>query len=126
MNNAKAKILLIDDNEEVLDAVQFALSDLGYDVRIAHDGSEGLALVERDTPDLVVLDVVMPRRSGFAVLNQIRERFRNPPKVIMLTASDEPRHREFAHSHGAADFLSKPFDIDELVARIEELLNETT
>lgn len=122
INRAKKRILLVDDDEAILETMRAALQGSGYEVLTARDGSEGLMRAERDDPDLIVLDVVMPRRSGFAVLNHLRNsRFRSPP-IIMVTASDEPRHREFAAARGADAYMPKPFDMGELLVQVEVLL----
>jgi DNA-binding response OmpR family regulator len=122
MHASKKRILLVDDNAELLEAMQFALEEHGYEVLTANDGAEGLMRAERDAPDLIVLDVVMPRRSGFLVLERLRSRKTHCPHIIMVTANQEPRHQEFAEEKVADAFFQKPFDISELVAKIDALL----
>ena len=119
MNDDPKRILLVDDDPDVLSSIELALKGKGYDVLLAHDGAEGLARAERDSPDLIILDVVMPRRSGFAVLDRLRQKRNRSPRIILLTANSEPRHREFAESHGADAFLNKPFDVPELLDEVE-------
>ena len=124
MNTRLKRILLIDDDESVLDSLQSILADSGYEILIARDGAEGLMKFERDTPDLIVLDVVMPRRSGFVVLERLQRHPFLRPKIIMVSGNHDERHRDFALAHGASAFFCKPFDIDEVVAKIYELLDE--
>ena len=124
MNDGPKRILLVDDDPDVLESIELALKGRGYDVLLAHDGAEGLVRAERDAPDLIILDVVMPRRSGFAVLDRIRRKRGRSPRIILLTANTEPRHREFAVSHGADAFLHKPFEVLDLLDEVEMQLAE--
>ena len=124
MSDSSKRILVVDDDEEILETVRFALQDQGYEVLLAHDGQEGLMRAERDQPDLILLDIIMPKRSGFAVLERLRQSRIRSPRIIMLTANTDPRHLEFAESRGADAFLNKPFDMDELLATVESLLNK--
>ena len=86
------------------------------------DGAEALARVERDCPDLMVLDLVMPRRSGFTVLERMSRTSRRSTPVIMMTGNDEFKHREAAAQRGVSVFLSKPFAIEELLSEIDTIL----
>ncbi len=115
------RVLLVDDDPDLVETVGAALESRGYAVIVARDGVEGLARAERDRPDLILLDVVMPRRSGFSLLNLLF-RAGNSLPVIMMSGSDDHRHREFAQARGARDFVSKPFDVDSLVSKVELLL----
>lgn len=122
MGDSKKRVLLVDDDEEILEAVQLALEDRGYEVLIAHDGAEGLAKAERDEPDLIVLDLILPKRSGFMVMDHIRRGHVHSPRIIMLTAIDEQRHRDFAAACGVDSYIAKPFDMDKLLSEIDLLL----
>ncbi len=124
MKNGRKRILLVDDDPEVLQTIELALKGQGYEVLLAHDGAEGLARAERDAPDLIILDVIMPRRSGFAVLDRIRSNREHSPRIILLTANTEPRHRRFAESRGADAFLTKPFEVPQLLQEVDSLLAE--
>jgi DNA-binding response OmpR family regulator len=119
------RVLLVDDDPQVLEALNLAFEDAGFDVLLAHDGGEGLMRAERDRPDLIVLDMMMPRRSGMNVLERLRSSGDFCPPIIMLTGNDEPRHRKFAESQGVSAFLKKPFEIAELL-RIAGSLVEAT
>lgn len=114
-------ILLADDESAITDNLAPLLTRAGFDVVVAHDGEEALARVRAGTPDLVVLDVMMPRMDGRAVLRRLREeRFTTP--VILLTQVGESSERAMALEEGADDYLNKPFDPQELTARIRAVL----
>ena len=116
------RVLLVDDDESILEVISTAFSLKGYTVLEARDGSEALIRAERDAPDLVVLDLVMPRRSGFAVLDRLRQRHPTSPVIIVVTANTDPRHEQFAHDRGADAFFRKPFDVEDLLETAAALL----
>ena len=116
------RVLLVDDDESILEVISTAFSLKGYTVLEARDGSEALIRAERDAPDLVVLDLVMPRRSGFAVLDRLRQRHPTSPVIIVVTATTDPRHEQFAHDRGADAFFRKPFDVEDLLETAAALL----
>ena len=109
------RILLVDDDPQVIESVQAALQAFGYEVLVARDGSEGLMRAERDAPDLVILDMMMPRRSGLNVLERMRSGGQKGPQVIMVSANADEKHRDFAKAHGVVAFLRKPFEIPQLL-----------
>lgn len=121
MSNESKRVLLVDDDPDLVETVGTALESRGYAVIIARDGVEGLARAERDRPDLILLDVVMPRRSGFSLLTLLH-RAGNALPIIMMSGSDDERHREFAVARGAREFVSKPFDVDQLITKVDLLL----
>lgn len=94
----------------------------GYEVLTAHDGNEGVMKIERDAPDLVLLDLVMPRRSGFSVLDSIVSHKRRAPRIIMVTGNSEPKYRELALDRGVDLFIPKPYQIEDLVQAVNQLL----
>ncbi len=91
----------------------------------ASDGNAGLAAAERETPDLVIVDMMMPKKSGFLVLEKLKSRGGAPP-IIMITANEGSRHRAYAEMLGADDYIRKPFAMDRLLESVERLcpLNE--
>lgn len=115
-----ARIAVIDDEPHIRELLKLALSHAGYSVDCAPDGSAGLALVKQWSPDLIVLDVMMPRVSGIELLPAIR-RVTDAP-VVMLSARGEVESKVEGLAHGADDYLSKPFEISELLARIDAKL----
>ena len=122
MTGPRKRVLLVDDDAEILEVTRMALEEHGYEVLLAHDGAEALMRGERDAPDLIILDVVMPKRSGFAVLKRLRSRHGGSPRIIVMTANDPERYKAHAESHGADAFLPKPFDIDQLLIKVDSLL----
>ncbi len=114
------QVLLVDDDKELCELLQEYLSDEGYAVTTAHDGSEGLSCIKNNQFDVVVLDVMLPVYSGFEVLSKVRE-FSSIP-VIMLTAKGDSIDRIVGLDMGADDYLPKPCNPRELVARINAIL----
>ncbi|MEW6637201.1 MAG: response regulator transcription factor [Actinomycetota bacterium] len=118
---AGTRILLVEDDRAITSFVEPELERRNLSVRCAYDGREALEQVERFRPELVVLDIMLPKLDGVGVLNDIR-RSGNRVPVIMLTARDTTLDKVHSLNHGADDYLTKPFDIEELVARIGALL----
>jgi len=118
----KKRILLVDDDREIVESMQVALEASGYEICIARDGNQGLALAERDDPDLVILDMMMPKRSGFLVLEKLRRTRRIPLRVIMVTANEGSRHKAYAEMLGVDDYIRKPFAMDRLLNSVNRLL----
>ena len=118
------KILVVDDEALLVKGIRFNLQNEGYDVITGSDGVEALRLVREESPDLVVLDVMMPKMDGLTACGKIRE-FSNVP-IIMLTAKTDDMDKLMGFDHGADDYMTKPFNILELKARIRALLRRTT
>ena len=114
------KILLVDDDLDLLEIIAFALQQAGFLVVRATDGDRALVLFEQETPDVVVLDINLPRRNGFDVVQWIRLRHSTP--VLMLTARSQEDDVVRALGLGADDYLTKPFSPKILVARVRALL----
>jgi DNA-binding response OmpR family regulator len=119
---ARKRILLVDDDREIIDSLQIALEAAGYEVVIARDGNQGLALADRENPDLVILDMMMPKRSGFLVLEKLRRTRPVPVRVIMITANEGSRHKAYAEMLGVDDYIRKPFAMDRLLESVTRLL----
>jgi len=117
------KILVADDEPNIVTALEFLLQRHGYGVLIARNGEEALQLVERDRPDLVLLDVMMPLRSGYEVCKAIRQRADLAHvKVVMLSAKGRDAEVTKGLALGADLYVTKPFSTRELLARIDGLL----
>lgn len=121
----QATILVVEDRREVLDVLQRTLSENGYRVLTATDGDEGLQTALDAKPDLVILDIGLPKRNGLAVSRELRARAFTAP-VLMLTARDTVPDKVEGFDAGADDYLSKPFEYDELLARVKALLRRAT
>ena len=120
--NDRRRILLVDDDPEIVESMRAALAANGYQTIVAKDGNQGLAMVEREDPDLVILDMMMPKRSGFLVLEWLRRNRRVPTRVIMITANEGSRHKAYAEMLGVDDYIRKPFPMDRLVESVRRLL----
>jgi DNA-binding response OmpR family regulator len=116
------RILLVDDDAEIVESLRLALEANGYSVLVARDGNQGLALSERENPDLVILDMMMPKRSGFLVLEKMRRTRDMPLRVIMITANEGSRHKAYAEMLGVDDYIRKPFPMDRLIESVQRLI----
>ncbi len=116
-----ARILVVDDEPHILEIVRAYLAREGHEVSTAADGETALAMAMADAPDLIVLDVMLPRRSGFDVLRDLRAGG-SAAAVVMLTARDELVDRVAGLEIGADDYVTKPFEPRELVARVGAVL----
>ena len=117
------KVLIADDEPSIVTAVEFLLRREGYEVCIARDGAEALALIESARPDLVVLDVMMPQKSGYEICRSIRERDEwRGIKVIMLSAKGRDAEVSKGMTMGADIYVTKPFSTRDLMGRVKALL----
>jgi DNA-binding response OmpR family regulator len=124
MNNMTAHILLVEDEVKLARFVELELSSEGYNVSVAHDGMTGLTLARESSPDLAILDWMLPGLSGVEICRRLRATGSSVP-VILLTAKDEVSDRVAGLDAGADDYVVKPFSIEELLARIRAHLRRT-
>ena len=117
---AEPRVLIVDDERALRQLLEFGLEQAGFAVRSAADGSAAFPLLQAWSPDVIVLDVMLPGLDGFALLPEIRRLTTAP--VIMLTARAETSEKVAGFAAGADDYLAKPFDLEELVARLRTLL----
>jgi two-component system OmpR family response regulator len=117
-------VLVADDDAHIREVVRFALEKAGHRVSEAADGRETLALFERDTPELVVLDIVMPEHDGLEVCRRLRERSAVP--ILFLSSRDEELDRILGLEMGADDYVTKPFSPRELAARVKAMLRRAS
>ena len=123
-DDSKSKrVLVVDDDGEIIESVCLALESKGYDVLVARDGNQGLALAEREDPDLMILVMMMPKRSGFLVLEKLRRTCPDPIRVIMITANEGSRHKAYAEMLGVDDYIRKPFAMGRLMESVKRLLS---
>ena len=114
------KILIVDDDQNICELLRLYLAKEGYETLIAHDGEKALELFEQNKPNMVLLDVMMPKMDGWEVCRRIRAQANTP--IIMLTAKGETFDKVLGLELGADDYVVKPFDSKEVVARIKAVL----
>ena len=118
------RILIIEDEKNIVDILVFNLSREGYDTLEAYDGEAGLQLALEQDPDLILLDLMLPKRNGFDVCRAIREQGRATP-ILMLTAREEETDKVLGLELGADDYITKPFSMRELLARVKANIRRT-
>jgi two-component system, OmpR family, lantibiotic biosynthesis response regulator NisR/SpaR len=116
-NEMRGTILVVDDEDEIVQFVQDALEDEGYTVFTAFEGTQALYVAREHNPDLIILDIMLPRRDGFAVCRELREELDIP--ILFLSAKQSDADKIQGFSVGADDYVMKPFSIKELLARVE-------
>ncbi len=116
------KILVVDDEKAIADIIKFNLKKEGYEVITANDGEEGIVKAFTENPDLILLDIMMPKVDGYEVCKKVREKFSTP--IIMLTARAEEVDKVLGLELGADDYVTKPFGIRELMARVKANLRK--
>lgn len=122
MPPAQKAILLVDDDNEIIESMRTVLESKGYRIMVARDGNSGLTIAERENPDLIVLDMMMPKKSGFLVLEKLKGRPGGLIPTIMITGNEGSRHRAYAEMLGVQDYIRKPFAMEKLVKSIEKIL----
>ncbi len=121
----KKRILIVEDEKSIVDIIRFNLDREGYAVLEAYDGEAGLALARAEKPDLILLDVMMPKMMGFDVCRALRGEGDNVP-VIILTAREEEEDKVLGLEIGADDYITKPFSMRELIARVRANIRRTS
>lgn len=111
------KVLVVDDEKPISDIIKFNLEKEGFEVVVAYDGEEALEKVESETPDLILLDLMLPKFDGLEVCREVRKKFDMP--IIMATAKDQEIDKVLGLELGADDYVTKPFSNRELVARVK-------
>src|SRR5215211_4669918 len=114
-------ILVVDDDRELVDAMRTVLERQGYKVIQAHDGHQGKQAIYNQQPDLVILDMMMPRMGGYPVLEHFRGKTDAPP-IIMITANEGSRHKAYAEYLGVVDYIRKPFAMERLLETVNKAL----
>ena len=118
------KILIVEDEKNIVDILSFNLNKEGYDTLEAYDGQTGLKLALEENPDLILLDLMLPKMDGFNVCRSVREHTRSTP-IIMLTAREEESDKVLGLELGADDYITKPFSMRELLARVKANIRRT-
>lgn len=120
----KEKILVVDDDKNICDLLRMYLEKEGYTVVLAHNGVDAVSVFGSESPDLVLLDIMLPQLDGWQVCREIRKTSETP--IIMVTAKDETFDKVLGLELGADDYVTKPFDTKEIVARIKAVLRRTS
>ena len=118
------KVLVVDDEKLIVKGIRFSLEQDGMEVDCAYDGEEALTMIQNKEYDIILLDVMLPKKDGFEVCQQVRE-FSNVP-IVMLTAKGEDMDKILGLEYGADDYITKPFNILEVKARIKAIMRRTT
>ena len=118
------RVLLVDDDQDILTSMQAALEPTGATIETANNGNKAVEMAEKNDPDLVILDMMLPGRSGFLVLEKIKARKPKgaKPHVIMITGNQGGRHKMYAESLGVSEYFTKPVKMDKLIATAERLV----
>ena len=117
------KIVLIEDDREIANTIQSVLNASGYKVFYAQNGVDGQKLIESESPELVITDMMMPRMGGFPILEFLKSR-ESSPKVIMITANEGGRHKAYAEMLGVHDYLRKPFAMELMLESVESAIGK--
>src|SRR4051812_47481523 len=122
--SAAKTILIVDDDHELVDGIRMVLERQGYRVLRASNGQEGKAVIYNQRPDLVILDMMMPRMGGYPVLEHFKGKPEAPP-IIMITANEGSRHKAYAEYLGVIDYIRKPFAMERLLETVNHALQAT-
>jgi len=122
----KKDILIVDDDQDILTAIEAALADLDAEIRTTGNGNTAVDMIQEKAPDLLILDQMLPGRSGFLVMEKIRpiRQETGKPPVIMITANPGARHKVYAETLGVDFYINKPFRMEKLVNAAKELLEK--
>ena len=118
-------VLLVDDDDDILETLEAALEELGVSIRCTGNGNEAVRMVQEKVPDLLVLDQMLPGRSGFIILENIRSirKESGKPPIIMITANPGSRHKVYAETLGVDTYLKKPFRMERFIDAVRALLS---
>ncbi|MEA3367775.1 MAG: response regulator [Planctomycetota bacterium] len=123
--SGKYKVLIVDDDPDVVKTISIGLADVGQTILTASDGAQALEVAEQEDPDILVLDLMLPRRGGFQVLQKLkgnRTMRGKRPLICMVTGNEGMRHQQFAEQNGVDDYLRKPFAIPNLVEIVQDFI----
>ncbi len=120
-------ILIVDDDPDIVTSIEACLDETSAKVESANDGNKAVSLSEKLKPDLVILDIMLPRKSGFLVLEALRKgkKASDKPYVIMITGNQGQRHRQYAEALGVHEYLNKPFAMERLIEAARDLLSDS-
>lgn len=118
------KILIVDDEQDIVETLSFMLKTKGYETLYAYDGEEGLKLAKEEKPDLIILDVMMPKINGYKICRLLKydAKYKNIP-IIMVTARSQENDKLIGEETGADEYITKPFEFSELLDVIHKYIN---
>jgi DNA-binding response OmpR family regulator len=121
----RKKILIVDDEIDLVETVRFPLEMEGYNVLVSHNGEDGLNQARKETPDLILLDLMLPKLDGYKVCRLLKfdERYKHIP-ILMLTAKTQEKDKTLGMETGANEYITKPFEMDELLEKVKTYLNK--
>ena len=119
---ASKTVLIVDDDYELVEGLRMVLERQGFNVIRASNGQEGKAAIYNQRPDLVILDMMMPRMGGYPVLEHFKGKTEAPP-IIMITANEGSRHKAYAEYLGVVDYIRKPFAMERLLETVQRVMN---
>ncbi len=123
--NGKHKVLIVDDDSDVVQTISIGLADLDQAILTASDGAKALEIAGKENPDILILDLMLPRRGGFQVLQKLkgnRSMQGKRPLICMVTGNEGMRHQQFAEQNGVDAYLRKPFAITSLVEIVQDFI----
>jgi len=122
---SKKRILVVDDEVDLVETVRFSLELEGYDVLVADNGEEALNQARKENPDLILLDLMLPKLDGYKVCRLLKfdERYKHIP-ILMLTAKIQEKDKATGMETGANEYITKPFEMDELMKKVKGYLNK--
>jgi DNA-binding response OmpR family regulator len=120
----RKKILVVDDEVDLVKTIQFALEAEGYEVLVSHNGEDALNQSRKENPDLILLDLMLPKLDGYKVCRLLKfdERYKHIP-ILMLTAKTQQKDKLLGKETGADEYITKPFDMEELMEKIKKYLS---
>jgi len=121
----KKKILVVDDEVDLVKTVQFSLELEGYKVLVSHNGEDALTQARKEAPDLILLDIMLPKLDGYKVCRLLKfdEQYKHIP-ILMMTAKTQEKDKLMGKETGADEYITKPFDMDELMEKVKGYLNK--
>lgn len=119
------KILIVDDEADIVESLQFVLETAGFECHCAYNGEDGLAMAKEILPDLIILDVMMPKINGFKICRLLKYdiKYKNIP-ILMVTARSQMEDQLIGEETGVDEYITKPFDLDEIVEKVKGYLNQ--
>lgn len=120
---SQKKILLVDDEPDLVETIRFSLENEGFTVLVSYDGEDALNQARKENPDLILLDLMLPKLDGYKVCRLLKfdERYKHIP-ILMLTAKTQEKDKLLGKETGADEYLTKPFEIDELLEKVKSYL----